>query len=142
MLSRNQLPLIVFSIQDSITLSCPCIHSIVSFPNLYMTVLQASQNRTRYRWDAALGEVSYIEVSSTSKFLYVPLDFCLSHLVTHKYVGIIVFLTDWQAFQRVSMFPVIEEGLSNFDIMGMDKPIAVYKYIVRFTREANVSSST
>ena len=104
-------------------------------------MFQASQNRTRYRWDAALGEVSYIEVSSTSKFLYVPLDFCLSHLVTHKYVCMIMFRTDWQAFQRVSMFPVIEEGLSNFDIMGMGKPIAVYKYIVRFTREANVSSS-
>lgn len=62
--------------------------------------VKASQNRTRYRWDATTGEVSSIE-----------------------------------AFQRVSMFPVIQEGLSNMDIMGLDKPVAVYKYIVRFTRE-------
>lgn len=42
-----------------------------------------------------------------------------------------------EAFQRVSMFPVIQEGLKNIDIMGMDKPVTVYKYIVRFTRELN-----
>lgn len=39
-----------------------------------------------------------------------------------------------EAFQRVSMFPVIQEGLENMDLMGMDKPVTVYKYIVRFTR--------
>lgn len=62
--------------------------------------IKASQNRTRYRWDATNEDVSYIE-----------------------------------AFQRVSMFPVVQEGLTNMDLMNLDKPVAVYKYIVRFTRE-------
>ncbi|KAH7430167.1 hypothetical protein KP509_09G086600 [Ceratopteris richardii] len=63
--------------------------------------VKASQNQTRYKWDARNEDVSFIE-----------------------------------AFQRVSMFPVVNERLSNVDILNMDKPVTVYKYIVRFTREA------
>ena len=40
-----------------------------------------------------------------------------------------------QAFQRVAMFPLPSEGnMGLADAMGMDKPVTLYKYRVRFTR--------
>ncbi|MCO5584112.1 hypothetical protein L7F22_038035 [Adiantum nelumboides] len=40
-----------------------------------------------------------------------------------------------EAFQRVSMYPVVQESLSNIDLLNLNKPVTVYKYIVRFRRE-------
>ncbi|KAI5082866.1 hypothetical protein GOP47_0002609 [Adiantum capillus-veneris] len=47
-------------------------------------------------------------------------------------------VSDIEAFQRVSMYPVVQESLANIDILNLDKPVTVYKYIVRFTRERAV----
>jgi hypothetical protein len=42
-----------------------------------------------------------------------------------------------EAFQRVAMFPLPKDGMDLSDVMGMDKPVTVYKYLVRFTRQKN-----
>lgn len=33
------------------------------------------------------------------------------------------------------MFPLPSDGMDFADVMGMDKPVTLYKYRVKFTRE-------
>ncbi|KAH9549001.1 hypothetical protein CY35_11G117700 [Sphagnum magellanicum] len=77
---------------------------------------QASQNFTRYEWDATKNPVSKIEVGT---FLCV---FCMEK--------------DFHLHFRLAMFPLPGEGIDIMDAMGMDKPITVYKYRVYFTRQS------